>query len=175
MSDKVYNALLWIKDILEKERVPYQIVGGLASRIHGGSRPVADIDLYIPGECSYRVLAHVDSYISKPLTHYVEGAWDLEYFQLIYRDQKIEIGLAPGTRILNRNNGEWVELKTDFGSSVKASWRGVELPLIPVRELIRYKSLLDREVDRIDIAELRELANNHRFSTNQECSDNGKD
>ncbi len=47
MNEKVKVALNWLKGLLESENIEYQIVGGLAATIHGGSREVADIDLYI--------------------------------------------------------------------------------------------------------------------------------
>jgi len=154
MSEKVVNSLVWLKRILEEHEVPFQIVGGLAAKIHGGSRPVADIDLYIPKELAENILPSVSNYISKPLTHYVEYGWDLEYCQLIYQGQKIEIGLSPGTKIFNAITSEWIELVTDYSRSVVTSYEGVEVPVIPVSELIAYKSLLNREVDLIDISEL---------------------
>ncbi|PSW16661.1 MazG-related protein [Photobacterium rosenbergii] len=154
MSEKVQNALVWVKDIFDSQKVQYQIVGGLAATIHGGSREVADIDLYIRKADANKILPQVKSYISKPLTHYVEGSWDLEYFQLIYKGQKIEIGLSPGTRIRATGKGNWVELKTDFSQSVVGTYQGVEVPTIPVAELISYKRVLGREVDLIDIEEL---------------------
>jgi len=154
MSEKVTNALTWLKRTLEKQGIPFQIVGGLAATIHGGSRSVADIDLYIPKVFAESLLPGVIGYISKPLAHYVEYGWDLEYFQLIYKGQKIEIGLSPGTKIRDVNTGEWVELVTDYSQSVVASYKGVEVPVMPISELIAYKSLLGREVDLFDITEL---------------------
>lgn len=154
MNEKVVHALIWIKDILEEQSIPYQVVGGLASNIHGGSRPVADIDLYIPAEYAEKILAGVQAYVSKPLVNCVEGAWDLEYFQLIYQEQKIEIGLSPGTKILNRNTDQWVELIIDYTQSIMGKYEGIEVPIIPVPELVAYKALLGREVDHIDIGEL---------------------
>lgn len=126
MSEKVKNALLWLKDILDSQKVQYQIVGGLAATIHGGSREVADIDLYIRKADVDKILPQVSNYISKPLTHYVESSWDLEYFQLIYKGQKIEIGLSPGTRIRETGKGNWVELKTDFSQSVVGSYQALK-------------------------------------------------
>ena len=154
MSDKVVNALVLLKSVFDEHEVPFQIVGGLAATIHGGSRAVADIDLYIPKEFADRILPSLSSHISKPLAHYVEHGWDLEYFQLIYQDQKIEIGLSPGTKILNASTDEWVEFVTDYSQSVLGSYKGIEVPVMPVSELIKYKSHLGREVDLIDISEL---------------------
>ncbi|MBU2712467.1 nucleotidyltransferase domain-containing protein [Zooshikella harenae] len=154
MSEKVKKALIWIRGILESESIQYQVVGGLAVRIHGGTRPVADIDIYIPKSSASKLLQHVQPYISKPLTHYVEEAWDLEYFQLIYEGQKIEIGLSPGTKIFDKRTSKWLELEIDYGVSVNGIYEGDEVPVMPIPALVAYKSVLDRDVDRIDVAEL---------------------
>lgn len=154
MGDKVKTALKWIKGLLDSEGVEYQIVGGLAATIHGGSREVADIDLYIHNSDASKVLALVSQFISKPLSHYAEYGWDLEYFQLVYQDQKIEIGLSQNTKIQSALDGFWYELRIDFSKSVVKLYQGIEVPVIPVHRLVEYKRILGREVDLIDIQEL---------------------
>lgn len=154
MSEKVKVALSWLNNILESENIEYQIVGGLAATIHGGSREIADIDLYIDNSDANKVLAHVAKYISKPLTHYSEYGWDLEYFQLVYRDQKIEIGLAQNTQIQSSVDGSWHQLDIDFSKSVVKRYQGIELQVIPVHQLVEYKRILGREVDLVDIQQL---------------------
>ncbi|WP_447400184.1 MazG-related protein [Vibrio harveyi] len=151
MSDKVKAALEWLKGLLEAEGVEYQIVGGLAATIHGGSREVADIDLYIRNSDAKKVLARVSKFISKPLTHYTEYGWDLEYFQLVYQNQKIEIGLSQSTKIQSALDGSWHELEIRFSESVVKHYQNIELPVIPVHHLVEYKRILGREVDLIDI------------------------
>lgn len=91
MTEKVVQVLIWIKNTLEQQGVPYQIVGGLASHIHGGSRLVADIDLYIPREHVEEILPQVASSISKPLAHMVEGSWDLDYLQFTIKIRKSKV------------------------------------------------------------------------------------
>jgi hypothetical protein len=154
VRNEVKIALEWLKEILDSQQVQYQIVGGLAATIHGGSRPVADIDLYIHQADADKLLKQVSPYVSKPLKRYVEGAWDLNYFQLIYQSQKIEIGLFPGTKILSSCNGNWHELRIDFSSSILKRFHDIELSVMPLDELISYKRILGREVDLIDIAQL---------------------
>lgn len=157
MSTRVKVALEWLKGILDSQQVQYQIVGGLAATIHGGSRDVADIDLYIHSSDADKILSQVAPYVSKPLTHYVEGNWDLEYFQLIYQAQKIEIGLSPGTKIKSSEDGLWHTLETDFSKSVIGHYQSIEVPVIPIDELVRYKRLLGRVVDLIDVQELMKI------------------
>ncbi|EOV6310185.1 MazG-related protein [Vibrio parahaemolyticus] len=154
MSERVKVALNWLKSLLESENIEYQIVGGLAATIHGGSREIADIDLYIQNSDANKILARVAPYVSKPLTHYSEYGWDLEYFQLIYRNQKIEIGLAQNTKIQSSLDGSWHQLEIDFSKSVVKSYQGIELQVIPAHQLVEYKRILGREVDLIDIQQL---------------------
>ncbi|MCE8019306.1 MazG-related protein [Halomonas sp. MCCC 1A11036] len=154
MSNKVKVALKWLKGLLDAESVEYQIVGGLAATIHGGSRDVADIDLYIHNSDANKVLARVSQFISKPLTRYTEYGWDLEYFQLVYQNQKIEIGLSQNTKIQSALDGSWHQLEIHFSESVLKHYQGIELPVIPVHHLVEYKRILGRDVDLIDIQEL---------------------
>lgn len=130
MSERVKVALQWLKGVCDSQKVEFQIVGGLAATMHGGSRAVADIDLYIQKSDAEKILAQLVPYISRPLKHYIEGSWDLEYLQLIYNSQKIEIGLFPGTKIKSVENDIWYELPTDFSKSVIKSYLGIEVPVI---------------------------------------------
>lgn len=155
MSQSLWKAYQWIHQLLIAHEIPFQIVGGFAVSLYGGSRPVADIDLYVPKSRAELLSPLVEPYVSKPLKHYVEAGWDLEYLQLIYENQKIEIGLNPGTKILNGAGNEWVDLNVNFNQSVMFQANGFDIPLMPIDQLIRYKSLLNREVDILDIHELK--------------------
>ena len=154
MNESVYRAMSWLKAILDGQGVRYQIVGGFAAHLHGGSRPIADIDLYIKKEDVNALLPFFQPFVSKPLKHYREEGWDLEYLQLIYENQKIEIGLSPGTKIFNTSSQQWVSLDVDLAESVQRNFHGLALPVININSLIEYKRVLNREVDRIDIREL---------------------
>lgn len=159
MSEKVKDALVWIKSILESEKIPYQIVGGLAVKTYGGSRPVADIDLYVPKSEVHAILPFIEPYSSRPFNHYVEEYWDLEYCQLIYQDQKIEIGLSPGTKIYSKSEQTWKNLEIDYRCSVNKDFLGVSLPVMPMPDLIEYKTILGREVDLVDVKDLTKKLN----------------
>ncbi|QUX96060.1 MazG-related protein [Marinomonas sp. CT5] len=158
MNTRVTRALVWLKQIFSSEQIEYQIVGGLAATVHGGSREVADIDLYICKSDVNKILPHVAQYISKPLARYTEYGWDLEYLQLVYENQKIEIGLSEYTRIQSHEDGTWHLLDIHFAESVIKPYQGLELSVIPIHRLVQYKRILGREVDLIDIEELTSLS-----------------
>jgi len=151
------EALIWIVDILDKKSIPYQIVGGLAARLHGVKRPLADIDFDIPAEFAQDLANFLSPYVSKPLKRYIEELWDIQYFQIIYKGQKIEFGCEPGAKIFDRKNNTWIDLNTDFKNSVEVLFEGKKLMVIPFNELIWYKSILDRDVDQIDLSELKKV------------------
>lgn len=157
MNDNSTKALIWIVEILENKNIPYQIVGGLAAQLHGVQRELADIDFDIPKELAVNLADSLSPFISKPLKRYQEELWDIEYFQIIYNGQKIEFGCEPGAKIFDRKNNLWVDLNTDFNNSDKILFKGKNLKVMPVNELIRYKSILDREVDQIDVGELKRI------------------
>jgi hypothetical protein len=163
-SCTIEEALGWILGILNEQQIPYQIVGGTAAHIYGGSRPIADIDMYIPKERAAALASRLESFISKPLKHYLEDVWDIEYFQIIYKGQKLEFGVSPGTKIFDREATCWVEQVINFEDSVSRVFCGIEVNLMPIADLIGYKSLLDRDVDRIDVSELGKLIKNQRLS-----------
>jgi len=151
----VEQALIWILSILAEVNISYQIAGGLAARAYGANRPIADIDIYIPYSAGKILSNKLQEYITKPLLHHQENEWDLEYFQVKYQNQKIEFALSPGTKIFDKRSNSWVPQTIDFSKPTTTAFRGVQFLAMPKAELINYKSILNREVDRIDIEGMR--------------------
>ena len=152
-----YLVLKWISDVLIKVEAPYQIVGGLAARIYGSNRELHDIDLYVPFEFGEKIAQQVSEFITKPLKHRVEEFWDLWYFQLKYRDKKIEIALSTEAKYFSKVEGQWIEQKIDYNSSYSGQYLGIDLLVMPRQSLIEYKLKLAREVDLIDVANIKSI------------------
>lgn len=150
------SALEWIVGQAKRHHMPYQIVGGLAALAHGGTRPLHDIDLYMPfGNPHWAdFLVAIKKYVVWGPGSVVEGAWDLTYLKINYHGQKIEIGDAVDLRIQNYKTGKWIEQVIDFGSSVSKSVLGCQIDVMPVSQLIAYKGILGRDVDLQDIRDL---------------------
>lgn len=150
------NALAWIVGILNDHQCPYAICGGLAANVYGSPRPLNDIDLFVPAQYFDRIVQAGADYISKPAEHYCEAVegWDLEYAQFIYQGTKIEIGSDKNVRIFDHSNDEWTALIIDFDNAVKGQLFGIDILVMPKADLVSYKTMLDRDVDRQDVSAL---------------------
>jgi len=152
------RALSWLTETIQRNQLPYQIVGGLAAIAHGGKRPLHDIDLYLPfDEAALAFFQEIEPYVTWGPEAVIEGQWDLTYLKLNYQGQKVEIGDSRNVKIKDANSGAWVEKRIDFGTSVSRDILGNRVSVMPVAQLIAYKSILAREVDLQDIAELKAL------------------
>ncbi len=154
MSD-AHAAARWIADLLDGERISYLVVGGLAARAHGATRPLADIDLYVPNDALQRVASLVSDHVTRAPARHVGDQWDIVFMQLEFAGQKIELGGGDDVRITPPGTGEWVEQHVDLQSGV---WLdvggGVEMRVMARHDLIAYKRILDRDVDREDVEAL---------------------
>lgn len=145
------DALEWISGLLTEQKIPFLVCGGLAAIGYGSTRPLNDIDLFVPGVHFQAVVAAASQYISKPAKHYVGEGWDLEYVQFIYQGTKVEVGNAEGASIFNAATEQWVPLPVDFSHARSVVVLGIDVPLMSAEDLISYKKILDRQVDREDI------------------------
>lgn len=88
LEEKTINALRWIVEILNKNKINYQISGGFAGKIFGSKRELHDIDIDISKKDFRKILPEISSYITYGPDHYVDGKWDLELITLIIKDKK---------------------------------------------------------------------------------------
>ncbi len=148
------RALRWIADTLDAARIPYLIAGGLAARAHGATRPLADIDLYVPTARFDEVRRAVAGRIVHGPVRHRDACWDITFLALEYDGCRIEVGAADDARLFDRSSGRWVPAAVDFVRAERMDVLGVPVPVMCREDLIAYKTHLDRPVDRLDRAEL---------------------
>ncbi len=149
------EALRWLVSLVNRHQIPYQIVGGLAAMAYGATRPLVDIDLYIPFERAQAALEEMRPFIVRePLPHRSES-WNLIYLALDYYGVYIEIGdSSTNPQFYNRVDGRWEPQIIDYAASTIVEMNGIEVAVMPRDELVRYKAMLDRDVDHIDIGQM---------------------
>lgn len=151
----VNAALQWISDLLKERDIPFVVCGGLAAIAYGSTRPLNDIDLFVPCQHFQKVISAASDHISKPAKRSREEGWHLEYIQFIYEGTKVEIGNAEQAEIFDSNSNEWKALSIDFSRVNDVEVLGVTVPVMRVEDLISYKKKLGRPVDREDIAQIK--------------------
>ena len=150
---KTEEAFKWIIGILKGHGVPFKITGGFAARLYGSDRPLADIDIDILNEKFDEVLPEVNDYIIWGPERLLDNNWDLLLMTLQYGGQKIDICGAEG-KLRNHKTGEWKNFTTDFSKSETKEVYGILVPVITREDLIEYKQVLGRDVDRQDVEAL---------------------
>jgi hypothetical protein len=84
------EALGWIVEVLRRADVPFQVVGGLAARAFGATRPLADLDFYVPTSRLDEIADLAAAQISRP--------------PLSYRDECVPCSCGSGSGRSQRPN-----------------------------------------------------------------------
>ena len=148
------QALGWIVGVLRRADVPFQVVGGLAARAYGATRPLVDLDFYVPSSRLDDVAEKTAAYVTRLPSRHRDENWDLTFMKLEYEGRPIELGGADGARYFDRQAGQWREAGIRFDASVEMTIFGIRVPVMPLDQLVEYKQRLDRDVDRQDVAEI---------------------
>lgn len=144
------KAFRWIVEVLGKYDVPFQITGGLAAKIYGSDRPLADIDIDIPEGQFKDILSDVKDYVIFGPERFTDNNWDLLLMTLKYEGQEIDI-CSDKVKMRDSKSGEWKEYRTNFSESENHDVYGISVPVIEKEDLIEYKTLLQRPVDVEDV------------------------
>ncbi len=154
MSGDLSDTLRWIANLLAELGVPYQVVGGLAARAYGASRPLADIDLYVPDAALDRIASAAASHLTLLPSYHRTAQWDLTFMKVHHGGWQIEIAGADSARVRNHRAGAWDSANIRFDVGEMHEIEGIPLPVMPKSQLIEYKQGLDRDVDRQDLNEI---------------------
>lgn len=132
------------------------VVGGLAARSYGATRPLADIDFYIPRDRFTDLVPVVADHIVFGPKPFTGGGWDLVFMKLEIEGQVVEVGDGSDVRVRGGAEDPWIDVSVDFNRVERRRIFGLEVPVIPKADLLAYKRLLGREVDLRDLADLGE-------------------
>ena len=146
----------WIVGILQTQGIPFHVAGGLAARVYGAQRELADIDFDIPEEAFERLVPSVKNYITYGPEQYRDESWDLLIMTLNYKRQEIDIAGAYKAKLFNRDKQVWESARANFSKDQLHTIFNLLVPVMDKEELVAYKSKLQRAVDIQDIEEIRQ-------------------
>jgi hypothetical protein len=153
---KAKAALIWIVDILDKYGIPYQVEGGVAANCYGSTRELVDIDIFIPSFGFETISKDVNGYVVFGPAFHSGTHWRLFYQILNYCGQQIEICDAGKAIYLDTQNNIWIKRDIDFTKAETIEIFGISTKVIPKDDLLEYKSRTNREVDIIDIEQIKD-------------------
>lgn len=156
MEEKTKKAFLWVTDILEAHSVPYRVSGGLAARVHGSDRPLADIDIEIEKKDFSKIFEATKLFAIAEPAQYKDDEWDVFLMTLDYAGQLVDIADVRA-RIWNSETKEWEGKSGSLRDVIDKEIFGKVVPVEPLESVISYKKKLNREVDREDVKRLKDL------------------
>ena len=145
------KAFAWIISILRKNKIPFQISGGLAARIYGSTRELADIDIDIPEERFEEILPAVKKFAIFGPAKYKDKNWDLYLMTLNYKGQEIDLCGYRTAKIFDKKRKKWISYPTDLSHINYKRILGLTIPVVSKKNLIEHKSKLLRRVDKTDL------------------------
>ncbi len=150
------SALCWIAGILKELSIPFEIAGGLAAKMYGAQRELADIDINISKDDFSRLLPRVREYLKFGPAWYKDQHWNLFMITLKYAGQDIDISALGQIQFFNRKTGKWEKFPDDLSGVQIMNFLGLDLPFIDKAKLISYKDKLRRGVDKKDVSGMLE-------------------
>ncbi len=154
---KIIRALNWIVKTLKKNRIKFNFLGGLAAYSYGSKRPIQDIDLSMSLEDMKRLTKIVEKFVvQKPLNKTSNTfQWRGHIMKLKYLGVTIDIQETKNTEFFNKKTKKWEKFPDGLNNSITKRIFGISLPVMPLKNLINYKTKLGRIIDVLDTESLK--------------------
>lgn len=146
-----------------RKRVKYVLVGGIAFNLLGGLRSTSDLDLLVEMsdknlEKVVKILKKRGYYVKQPVDPMgiadkkIREDWinnkHMKAFNFYKKDSLKEVDLIIESP---------VSFKKAKKTVIKINLGDITLPIVSIDNLIRMKKVSDREIDRIDIKDLKKI------------------
>jgi hypothetical protein len=155
LTNKQKEVLLKVVHLLTTNKISYQVTGGTAAIMWGVERETEDLDFDVAERDMKRAGELFREWIVEGYHHY-QGD-DLELWLIIagVDGVQVEFGQAEGAKILGIGNNTWTQLPNTISNTTTMVVDGVPIRVQSKKDLIEYKKILGREVDKVDVAALR--------------------
>ena len=135
MPEAVIGTLRWICGVLRKEKIPFQVVGDIATLLEGASPLVSTVELFVSAKSLPRLIRTVQDRITEYPWRRRNERWDLVMMVLNNDDIVVSVGIIDGARARVGTSSEWVDVVIDLEASRVVTFRGVEIPIASRSEL----------------------------------------
>jgi hypothetical protein len=153
ITPKQLDVIVYFVDALKRANFAYQITGGLAGNIYGSKWPLHDVDI----EISLKDMEAVAELFKEFLIIKPRDYEDKEFRMrlMILEKDSVAVDISAVEDFYVRCAGSWLKVETDLKGAQDVTWKGMQLKVQPLKDIISYKQLLGR-ID--DVADLIRLA-----------------
>jgi hypothetical protein len=151
---------------LNKEKVKYLVVGGVAVNLHGYLRATGDIDILLlleEGNLNKMKKAMKELGYTERLPVSVQDLKDHEKVKEWLKEKGMTaFAFSPppyNPLMLDILIEESLKFKNAYKKRIRKVFEGVSIPIVCIQDLIRMKKKSDREKDMIDLKALIKLKN----------------
>jgi hypothetical protein len=152
ISDAHIQVLKFIIPIFQKHDIDYHVTGGLAGNLYGSQWFLRDIDIEVAQKDMDKVVELFREYITIQPTILVDEEFELLMMTLTINDIDVEINQAEDVFVCHQ--GMKVKLDTDLSKAKIIIFENLEMRVQPLIDIIKYKEILGREEDLIDLRKL---------------------
>lgn len=145
------GAFKWIVDLLQENKIPFQLSGGFAARLYGANRSLYDIDIEIQDQYFDKLFPLVKDYVVYGPQRYVDDTFDVLLMTLKYEGQEIDISGCESDKLYNHNTKQWESCGTKIDDAVEKKVYGLKVPVIKWQDLVEYKKKIRRLTDLEDV------------------------
>lgn len=153
LSENQKKVLIQVSKTLKENNIPFQITGGLAALLYGAKRELFDIDIDVPKKDIQKVRELFKRNITEDIHHLINGKFDIYVMSLKIDGVVIDISQVEESYVIDKN-GNKIGGASDLNKAKLMKIDGLEIPVEDKNELIKYKQILGRDTDLIDIQQM---------------------
>lgn len=140
------GTLRWLCGVLDREKIPFQVVGDIAMLLEGASSAVNTVELFVRADSLPQLMRLVQDRITEYPWRRRNEQWDLIMMELINEDVLVSIGISDGARTRIDTSAEWQDVMINFQASKVVLLEGLKIPIGSDAELVfRSRLSLPRE------------------------------
>ena len=136
IPEPVMGTLRWLCGVLDREKIPFQVVGDIAMLLEGASSAVNTVELFVRADSLPQLMRLVQDRITEYPWRRRDEQWDLIMMELINEDVLVAIGISDGARTRVNTSAEWQDVTIDFQASKVVFFEGLKIPIASDAELV---------------------------------------
>lgn len=149
LDENQIHALGQLSSKLAIAKIDWLCIGGLAAIAWGAKRQLVDIDIQVSRQDVEKVRAIFRREVTIDLRRYLTDKWDIK--QMIIEIDGIDIDICQAEDFYVLRESKRYLIPNCLGKATTRKVGDLLVPVLPKSELIKYKRLIARQVDKTDL------------------------